>query len=154
MVKLTNLNDIYGFSIAIFTIRIIFGSIEFIYISDILCTVAVGIGANRRENCIVVSYTILTDEIFAFLISCMNCEAGLIKISMFYNAIRFKHSNILHISAFISIFNKNSIGFLLFVHNSVQNNNDTNIINDSSWCFNTNTKVDINYSVKHRNMIV
>ena len=114
MARLTNLNDSCGCLVDIFSIRTIDGSGEFIYTSDILCIIAIGMIANRWENSIVVSCRILIDEIFELLLICMNCNTIFTNIPKLYSTIQFKYLNILYILAIIIVFDRNSIGFIVF----------------------------------------
>ena len=113
MVKLTNLNDNCDSLITIFEMHIIFASIniDLVDISDTLCNVTIKIRADGKENCIVLEYMMLIDEIFEFLIY-MNCDTVFMNNQTLYVATPFKYLNILHIPTSVIIFNENSIGFL------------------------------------------
>ena len=93
LATLTNLNDDYASLMEIFKILTIYASSRLIDISEILYIILIGIEANKRENSTVSSSIILVDEIFEFLVICMNID-NIDKYSKGTLQILFKHQNI------------------------------------------------------------
>ena len=107
---LANLNGDYTCLTRIFEIRTIY-VIVFSYISKVLCTILIGITANKWQNFFVSSCIILMDKILEFLVICMYLDTVLMNmLKEHYNM------KILHIFAImIIILFDDSIDYLVFV---------------------------------------
>ena len=70
--RFTNLDDDYVYLITIFGIRIIYGSIQVIDISESLFVISIGIETNESKNFTVLSSMISMDEIVEFLVIWIN----------------------------------------------------------------------------------
>ena len=119
MIILTNLNGDSGCLIKIFEIRTIY-AIGFIYTSDVSIASLIGIGANPRQNFLVVvsscTILILMDDISDFLVIYMNVDTVLVNMLKKHCNINQIYMNIVYIlpNAIIYIFD-DSIDFLVFV---------------------------------------
>ena len=119
MIRITNLNDDCGCLIKTFEIRTIY-AIGFIDTSKVLIGTLIGIGANERQNVLVVvsscTMLILMDEISEFLIIYMNVDTVLMQMLKKHCNINQIYMNIVYILILLSaIIFDNSIDFLVFV---------------------------------------